>query len=438
MNFIFPTISIDMSWFLGLGQKSFLGIAGTLFLYGGWLLLLFVIIKGGLRLWLYTRRCKYFSAIDFMLLAIDVPKGNEQSPKAIEHIFSHLQGARSSINFREKWWEGRIHPPLSLELVSIEGYIQFLVRTPIKYRNVVEAAFYAQYPDIEIVEVNDYVDAVPRNYPNEEYDWFGGDIILKKPSPFPIRTYPQFEHPLSGEFKDPLANFLESLGKMKKGEQAWIQFVITPGGESVVKEGGKIVDKFLGREKPPKPSLVQKGLDIPAKMVGEVAGQVFGGGAEVKKTEKKEADMFKVFNLTKGERDVIESIQDKIAKVAFDVKCRWVYYAKKENFNVGNIYGHMKGFMKQYSTSNLNALGSYRPTLTKGDYFWQKWQVPRKKRELITNFKYRDPDAGGPGFILNIEELATIYHFPAIEVKAPLVKKAESKRAEPPFSLPTK
>jgi hypothetical protein len=38
---------------------------------------------------------------------------------------------------------------------------------------------------------------------------------------------------------------------------------------------------------------------------------------------------------------------------------------------------------------------------------------------------------------LNAEELATLWHFPTISTKAPLIKKAEARRAEPPVGLPT-
>ena len=38
--------------------------------------------------------------------------------------------------------------------------------------------------------------------------------------------------------------------------------------------------------------------------------------------------------------------------------------------------------------------------------------------------------------ILNVEELATLWHFPSLLVKSPLVKKAEAKRGEPPVGLP--
>ena len=42
----------------------------------------------------------------------------------------------------------------------------------------------------------------------------------------------------------------------------------------------------------------------------------------------------------------------------------------------------------------------------------------------------------GKGFILNIEELASVWHFPVPQVKAPLVQKTEARKGEPPTSLP--
>jgi len=38
--------------------------------------------------------------------------------------------------------------------------------------------------------------------------------------------------------------------------------------------------------------------------------------------------------------------------------------------------------------------------------------------------------------VFNIEELATVWHFPMSYVKTPLVQKTQGKRAEPPSGLP--
>jgi hypothetical protein len=63
-----------------------------------------------------------------------------------------------------------------------------------------------------------------------------------------------------------------------------------------------------------------------------------------------------------------------------------------------------------------------------------------KKRNLFKNYVNRDSAFGvfpGGTFILSTEELATIFHFPGIEV-APTqsLKRIETKRSAPPTTLP--
>ncbi|MBT6334514.1 MAG: hypothetical protein HOJ29_00825 [Candidatus Magasanikbacteria bacterium] len=58
-------------------------------------------------------------------------------------------------------------------------------------------------------------------------------------------------------------------------------------------------------------------------------------------------------------------------------------------------------------------------------------------------YKERSPSLGvkawdkkARSFILNLEELATVWHFPLSHVKTPLIQKSATKRAEPPAGLP--
>jgi hypothetical protein len=62
------------------------------------------------------------------------------------------------------------------------------------------------------------------------------------------------------------------------------------------------------------------------------------------------------------------------------------------------------------------------------------------KGELIIPFGLAPKGPGIRGtIVLNIEELATIYHFPAkITALAPAVKPVEAKKGGPPPSLPVK
>jgi len=40
-------------------------------------------------------------------------------------------------------------------------------------------------------------------------------------------------------------------------------------------------------------------------------------------------------------------------------------------------------------------------------------------------------------FIFNIEELATVYHYPGVTVAAPRMQRIEAKTSAPPINLPT-
>jgi len=71
--------------------------------------------------------------------------------------------------------------------------------------------------------------------------------------------------------------------------------------------------------------------------------------------------------------------------------------------------------------------------MTKG--LFKKSREYRKKMFLFRNYATRKKPL--KEFVLNIEELATIYHFPDVGVRAPLLPRVEAKKGEPPVGLPT-
>ncbi|MBU1149090.1 hypothetical protein KKI23_03290, partial [Patescibacteria group bacterium] len=214
----------------------------------GWLaVLIFLIIVLYFRR-LNARRYNWIMQEKYILLAIDVPKEIVPNLRAVEQIFCHLHGINSNQDFVEKWWVGEVQLSVSLEIVSIDGYIQFLIRTPEKFRDLVEAAIYAQYPEAEITEVEDYVNKIELEFPNEDMDMYGAEWKLANKDCYPILTYPFFEHSLSQELADPIASLLEILSRLNNGEQIWIQFVISPEDKKDKwRDQGKVViHKLLG------------------------------------------------------------------------------------------------------------------------------------------------------------------------------------------------
>jgi len=408
--------------------------------------------------WLDYKQKQYLADQKYILLAIDVPRYNEQGPEAVERFFSHLSGIKIQPTWWEKYSEGQKQLDISLEIVSIEGQIRFLIYTPIQFRDLVEAAIYATYPGVEISEFDDYSKKVLNEFPNDEYDLWGADIGLYNKNPYPIRTYPNFEHSLSKELKDPMVDLLEILGKLQKGEQVWIQFIIKPIGTELKKQGEAIVKNIMGIKTDTSDNIVDKMAHLVIKIgqevvdfIAEAIGILFSTEAENKKIEKK--------IISPGEKRIVEAIQDKIAKIAFDTRIRLIYIAEKQVFSKDRgVIGVLSAF-NAVNTLDMNGLEPEKKTVTPR----QPQKMEAKKTAIIKAYqkraRYRKIESKGlikilksiakfltidklfenkKKNILNIEELATLYHFPVVSVIPPLIKKTGSKKAEPPFGLPVK
>ncbi len=429
-----PTISFNFQYFIDLGQMPFPLIMVRLFLDGGWFFFLAVMIGAFPTIWLQYRQQKYAATLTYTMLAIDVPKMNLQTVKAVEHIFSHFSVAYAWGDKIDKWWKGKFTAPISFEIVSIDGYVQFLIRCPSKLRDLIEASFYSQYPDAEIIEVADYADKVPTVYPDPEWDVFGTELILNKPWPLPIKSHVEFEH-LGAEvvFKDPMSSLLESMSMLKRGEQLWVQILVTATDGSWKDKCEEMANKMVGKKPAEKKSALDEALWLPKAVAADLIGMIGTAGEAV--PEKKVDASQKLLSLTPGERKVLESIQNKASKPGFFCKIRVVYVGRRDVFNKGRLSG-VQGAFAQYAVQNMNSFRPYGPVMPSSTYFYQRWVEQEKKMRLVRNYRNRSARGATP-YILNTEELATIYHFPMEQVKAAQVQKTEAKRGEPPTSLPT-
>ncbi len=432
------TIMIEIG-FLTLDFTSFFNamavnpLYGMLYLiaHGGWIPILFVMAEGFFHMYLHNKQHHYASKWQHILLAIEVPKDNEQSPKAVESMFAQIAGAHSNPNTLEKYRDGKVQEAFSFEIASHEGVVRFYARTTAQYRDLTEAAIFAQYPDAQITEVEDYTNVVPESFPNDEWDLFGMELELYNNQAFPIRTYPAFEHMLSGEFKDPMAALLEMMSKMGPGEHAWMQLVIVPTDDSWKKAGASLAKKLTGQKETKHASMVDKVIGFPTDVLGQII-PMFKVEPALKKDEK-----FSIMQLLPNEQRPIEAIGYKIAKIGFLTKFRIVYTGKKSSFHKGRGVSSFVGAIKQFNTQDMNGFKPNKLTITKIDYWRKKPRIAERQRRMLANYKARSAFSGSSPYILNIEELATLWHFPVIGVRAPMVAKTESKRREPPASLPT-
>ena len=144
--------------------------------------------------------------------------------------------------------------------------------------------------------------------------------------------------------------------------------------------------------------------------------------------------------LTKADTDAIESLEKSVNKLPFETGIRALYIATPESFNPVNISG-LTGSFRQYSSSNLNGFVPTRG-LTIFNYPWQDYKDIRKeniRRKLLDAYKRRSyfySPFKRKHFVLNTEELATIYHFPGSIVTTPTLARITAARGEPPPNLP--
>ncbi len=402
----------------------------------GWIPLALTFLWGIKELWMDYIGGQWTATQKFVLLAIDVPRDNRQTPKAVENLFSYLLGAHGTFNLIETYWIGMYQLQISFEIVSIEGYTQFLVYTPDKFRNMVEAAVYSQYPDAEITEVEDYTQGIPNKYPDEEYDIWGAEFIQVRPSAYPIRTYKHFEEQISEQevrFKDPMAALMSLCSSLERGEQLWYQICLRPIGFEWTGIGEEEVKNILGEKAPAKKGI----LDFLLGGIAEIFNTLTGAGAGAAVEEKKD-EALKMMNLKPQQKKQVEAISEKVSKVSYQAKIRFIYVAKKDVMNKPKVVNGFVGFMKQFADTDLN---NFKPdtsvTGTSTHYFFKESRLNFRKLKMMVAYKFRSMQRGRKPSVVNVEELATIWHFPVEPVvRAPLLQKAAGRKSEAPMDLP--
>ncbi len=403
---------------------------------GGWIPIVVMLFLGAAHIWLDHRQALFAHKQKYVLLAIDIPPENEQTPRAVENMMVALAGAHGSIDWYERWWKGEWQEGFSLELVSIEGYVQFLIRTNVNFRDLTEAAVFAQYPNAEITEVSDYCDDAPKTFPHDEYEMFGAEYKLHKKNCYPIRIYKNFEHTLSGTFADPMASMIEVMSNLARGEQLWYQIIIRPVDDTWQDEGIEEVKKLVGAPEEKKVTLIDKALAIPAEIVSLITEAFFPEFASTEEKHEQSKPRSEMLFLTSGEKSTVEAIEGKISKIGFSCKIRFIYFAKKEVYLKSRGAAGFIGAIKQFNTLDLNNFRPEKKSWTKTYYFLKKQRMWARQRLMMNAYRSRSYSYGVAPYVLNVEELATIWHFPAKEVTTPMLKTAAGRKAEAPVDLP--
>ena len=369
----------------------------------------------------------WFKSLSWTMLEIIPPKDLEKGPQPMESIYQGLVGVVVAFNVFEEFLKGALTDVFSFELVGIGGEVHFYIRTQTKFRNLIEAQVYAQYPDAQVVEVEDYTNSFPKVVPNKNWDLWGSDLELVMPDPYPIRTYDKFEESITGTMIDPIGAFVEIMGTLPPGQNIWLQIVTRPLPEKWREDEMKLVQKLAYRVSKGKRGFREDILDVLANLFKSMSSPV-----EFAKAEKKDEQPLE-FRLTPGEKDQLKAVEDNLGKNAFKIKMRVLYLGRKEGFDKSYVSAFF-GAMRQFNDLNLNSLKPCNESKTYASFVAVDARLQMRKRRIYKRYKERDMT--GKKFVFSTSELATVWHFPDMGIKTPALTRVESKKGSAPANLP--
>jgi len=372
------------------------------------------------------------------VLMVRVAKDNEAGPLVAEQVFSTIHSIVSEIGWLDRV-RGVTAEKISFEIANIGRSIRFYVCFPPRLRNLVEGQIYAQYPHVEIEEVPDY--SIPQtvevatnaaaahaegrdkqvvvhkssaaldfNSINSFVTAVGAELSLTNFDFFPIKLYNQFEDKSTQMNVDPLSGITATLAKFSDpDEQAWIQYVFSPIAEKRGKYLLKVLDAF---------SAIKK------KFLQKMYFRYF-----VKSSRLKRIILFPVTWVLspkrfkpdpEGKEDKVGlPAKEKLSGLLFNVNIRIVYIPKKKDHAVSLVkLKEIAGSFKQFNMPALNGFA-----------------LGKVYRDASIVERYRLRALGNP-FLLNVKEMATIFHLPNITVQTPNIFWVRSKKIEPPNDLP--
>lgn len=345
--------------------------------------------------WRNYKRAAHLDSIEHTLIALEIPKTNDKKELAAEQLFASLHGILRDAKELRK--HGGLQEHISFEIAAIGKQIRFYVWVPKHLLNFVEGQIYAQYPTVQIRHVdNDYTRREVKHPVVHT-----AELTLSANEMLPIKTFDTFE-------VDPLAGVTATLAKLEdEGEEMWIQVLARPIADSWHKKsaryinslkngGGAFGGEFLG-------SAGRFLFDLAAAFVKPPEGG--GGGAPARE-------------LSERDKTRISEAEKKSTRLGYQVKIRLAYLGDDAHSAKLRMQA-LVGAFKQYNSTNLNGF-----RITRSSF----------KREDLAQYNARF--FIDKGFILNIQELASVFHLPHTSVETPNIVWASSKTAEPPSKLP--
>jgi hypothetical protein len=303
---------------------------------------------------------------------VRLPKENEIEVKAAEHMFSSLLSLRKSP--LGAFFTGQYR--ISFEIISKESGISFYVAAPNEISTIVEKQINGSYPEADI-------DVVP---PPEIWDRGKHtrvtELRLRAPSYYPIKEYENLK-------SDSMGSITSAMSKMRSGEVLAIQYILQSADDSWRLAGRSFISKIKAIKANP-----EKVVSVDEKF--------------------------------------LEGIENKISNPGYFAKIRIVSIAEDKIAAEAQIQNLASAF-EQFTDITYNRFVRKNTSSSirfVEDFVYRRMNLKRLTLPIVGKQIYSNVS------VLNIVEMATIFHFPNKDVTTPNIEWLGAKTSSAPVNLP--
>jgi DNA helicase HerA-like ATPase len=301
-----------------------------------------------------------------------LPKDNEIETKAAEHMFSNLIGFKKSP--LKALFTGQYR--VSFEIISKESGIAFYAAVPDEISTIVEKQINAAYPGAEIDMVE----------PPEIWDRGKvtkvAELRLKGPAYYPIKEYEDLKN-------DSMGSITSAMSKMKENQVLALQYIIQPADDS-----------------------------------WRLAGRSF-----ISRVKTRNANPEKKVNI---DESFLEGVEKKISLPGFFTKIRIVSIAEDKIQAESQIQNLISAF-EQFTDLTYNRFAKkliLSPKKFTEDFIYRRMGMKRIALPLLGTQIFSNVS------VLNIAEMATIFHFPNKNIETPNIVWLGARKSAAPVNLP--
>jgi len=315
-----------------------------------------------------------------------------------ETIFSAIGGLNPQTWDKDNAWLFGRNDNFSFEIVANQKLISFYVVAPRESARFLEQQIHAYYPEAVMEETGDYNIFRPRGEIMASY------MKTLRSGILPIKTFTKME-------VDPLNSIINAVSKLDADEGIAIQYVVRSSSPAWHRK----VKSFIYK--------INRGKRFSEAIGGNYLSKAFTFLGDMIKTakptksgEKKPEDQYK---LSPMEQDMVKLVEEKNAKAGLDVNLRVVVSAKDK----AKARVYLKNMIGAFSQYNYYQYGNiFSGSIT-------------AKKILIKDFIYRrfKPNIA---FLLNTEEMTSLFHFPLSATETPNIIWLSAKYAAAPANLP--